>query len=152
MPRHDICVRKHSVLKEKNCILSCNGCEFFLYIYISTSAESGLYYLFFLRGNTLSVLYCSDFNFVFLRRPNSRESVTVCMGSIVLLMHRGTLQIKSKWKCWVCFRFHFTVRMVNTSVCVTNPECIILWFSEVIYNWIIGCFMILWNGIYRRQY
>lgn len=49
----------------------------------------------FLRGNTLSVLYCSDFNFVFLRRPNSRESVTVCMGSIVLLMHRGTLQIKA---------------------------------------------------------
>lgn len=108
--------------------------------------------LYFFNGKHTHFLFCFVFNFVFLRRTNSKESVTGYIGSTVFFMHRGTLRIKSKWKCWVCFRFHFTVRMVNTSVCVTSLEYIILWFSEVIYNWIKGCFMIIWNGVYRRQY
>lgn len=115
-------------------------------------SSKGLCYLFFFHGKHTDFLFCFDFNFVFLRRTNSKESVTGCIGSIVFFMHRGTLRIKSKRERWVCFRFHFTVRMVNTSVCVTSLEYIILWFSEVIYNWIKGCFMIIWNGIYRRQY
>lgn len=115
-------------------------------------SSKGLYYLLFFNGKCTDFLFCFDFNFVFLRRTNSKESVTGCIGSIVFFMHRGTLQIKSKRKRWVCFRFRFTVRMVNTSVCVTSLEYIILRFSEVIYNWIKGCFMIIWNGIYRRQY